>query len=295
VTADGVLRHASPTENSDLFWGLRGGGGNFGVVTAMAFDLYPVATIYGGNLVYSAEFARDALRFYRDWITTVPDELTSSIAILKYPPLPQLPDAIRGQTQVIVRAAFAGAAAGGAALIQPWLDWRSPMSNTFHEMPFTEIGTINNDPVDPRAVHASNEMFDRLSDDAIDVIVRYTTNSRSPLVFSELRQAGGAIARVNPDANAIGNRDALFYFQTSGLSPTPEARAAIQSYIRQYKDELRPYLRGGVYLNFMMGTEARDRTKDAYLPTAYQRLIALKAKYDPDNLFRFSYQLTNPS
>jgi FAD/FMN-containing dehydrogenase len=291
VTADGVLRHASPTEHSDLFWGLRGGGGNFGVVTAMAFDLYPVATIYGGNLVYPGGLAGDALRFYRDWITTAPDELTSSIAILKYPPLPELPEALRGKTLVIVRAAFAGGADDGAARIQPWLDWRTPISNTFHAMPFAEIGTINNDPVDPRATYGSNEMLDDLSDAAIDVIVGYATDSASPLVFNELRHAAGAIARVDADANAIGNRDALLYFQIGGLSPNPEARAGIEAYIQRYKRDLHTYLRGGVYLNFMIGGEARRRTKDAYLPETYQRLITLKAKYDPNNLFRFSYQL----
>ena len=291
VTADGLLRRASPTENSDLFWGVRGGGGNFGVVTTMAFNLYPVATIYGGNLIYPAEKAIGALRFFRDWAKAAPDELTSSIAILKYPPLPELPEAIRGKTLVIVRAAFSGAAAEGIALIQPWLDWQTPIANTFHEMPFSDIGLVNNDPVDPRAVYGSNEMFDELSEPAIDVIVSYATSTLSPLIFSELRHVGGAISRVARDANAIGNRDALFYFQTGGFSPTLAARAAVKAYVQRYKTDLRPYLRGGVYLNFMAGSEARQRVKDAYLPTSYRRLLDLKAKYDPDNLFRFSYQL----
>jgi hypothetical protein len=294
VTADGQLRRASPAEHSDLFWGLRGGGGNFGVVTAMEFNLYPVATIYGGNLIYPAELAPGALRFFRDWIKTVPDKLTSSIAILKYPPLPQLPEEVRGKTQVMVRAAFAGVASEGAALIQAWLDWHAPVGNTFGEMPFAAIGTVNNDPLEARAVYGSNELFDELSDTAIDVIVQYATSSASPLTFSELRHASGAIAHVDPTANAIGNRDAQLYFQVGGMTPTPEARAAVEAYIGQYKGELRPHLRGGVYLNFMMGNEARQRARDAYLPGSYQRLLELKARYDPENMFRYSYQLVEP-
>jgi FAD/FMN-containing dehydrogenase len=294
VTADGVLRHASASENGDLFWGLRGGGGNFGVVTAIEFALYPVATIYGGSLVYPGEFAGEALRFYREWIRTVPDELTSSIALMKFPSVAQVPEALRGKLQVMVRAAFAGAAAQGEAVLWPWLDWHAPTGNTLREMPFTEIGTIQNDPVNPTPSFGSNEMLDDLSDDAIDVIVRYTTDAASPLIFSELRHAGGAVARVAPNANAVGNRDALLYLQINGLAFTPEIRAALEAYLPRYKDALRPYLRGGVYLNFMRGDEARGRVRDAYPPATYERLIALKAKYDPENVFRFSYQLVAP-
>jgi FAD/FMN-containing dehydrogenase len=291
VTADGVLRHTSPTENSDLFWGLRGGGGNFGVVTALEIQLYPVAAVYGGTLTYPGDLAGDALRFYRDWIKTVPDELTSSIRIMKFPALPQLPEAMRGKIVVTVQAAFVGSAAQGEAWIRPWLDWNQPTSNTFHEIPFSEIGTISNDPVDPAAVFGSNEMLDNLSDDAIDVIVRYATDSTSPFALNELRHAGGAISRVAVDSNAIGNRDAQLFFQIGGPVFSPEVYTAMQAYLPRYKDAMKPYLRGGVYLNFMKGKEARTRVRDAYRPESYEQLLALKAKYDPDNVFRFSYQI----
>lgn len=291
VTADGVQRRASLTENSDLFWGLRGGGGNFGVVTAMEFDLYPVRTIYGGSLTYPAERIGDALRFFRDWTRTVPETLTSSIAIMKIPPLPQVPEALRGKRLAIVRAAFAGDPAEGETLMKTWLNWQTPISNTFQQMPFSEIGAISNDPVDPVESIVSNALFDDLSDDAIELIVRHATDTTSPLVVNELRHAGGAITRVDAGANAISNRDAQFYFQIGGIVFNPEARTAIKAYIKQYKDALRPYFRRGVYLNFMSGSEARDRAKDAYLPATYQRLLTLKAEYDPENMFRFSYQL----
>lgn len=291
VTADGRLRHASRSEHSELFWGLLGGGGNFGVVTAMEFDLVPVASVYGGRLVYDGDQARDALRFFRDWAKSVPVELTSSIVTLRYPSLPELPKALRGATHVIVRAAFVGDAATGAALLQPWLDWHTPLDNTFRELPFAAIGTIANDPVEPQAAYTTNEMFGALSDDAIDIIVRYATDSATPVLVSELRHVGGAIARGDAAAIAVGNRDAQFYFQMVGPTPTPEAHAAVESYIRCCKAELQPYLHGGVYLNFLKGNEARQRVQDAYRPGTYERLRELKATYDPDGMFRYSYQL----
>jgi FAD/FMN-containing dehydrogenase len=293
VTADGVLQHASPTENSDLFWGLRGGGGNFGVVTAMEFDLYPVPTVYGGSLVYPGEMAREALHFFRDWTKTVPDELTSTFAIVKFPPLAEVPDAFRGKTLALFVAAFAGSADEGKKWIQPWLDWKAPINNAFRAMPFAEIGSITNDPVDPTKAYGSSEMFDDLSDDAIDMIVRHATDSASPLTHNVLRHAGGAIARVPADASAIGNRDATLYLLMGGAAPTPEALAALKVYVQRYRTALQPYIRGGVWLNFMNGngSGAQERIKEAYLPATYERLLRLKAKHDPDNVFRFSYQL----
>jgi len=224
------------------------------------------------------------------------DRISSTTsALIKFPPLPQVPEAMRGKLQVLVRAAFAGNAGEGQALIQPWLDWRTPGSNTFHEMPFSEIGTIQNDPVAPTASAGSSEMFDTLSDEAIDIIVRSMTDAASPLVFSELRHAGGAIARADAGASAVGNREATFNLVIGALVTTPEARTAIQAAIEHYKADLQPYLRGGVYLNFMAGflagSELRHRTKDAYLHKTFERLVALKARYDPENVFRFSYQL----
>jgi FAD/FMN-containing dehydrogenase len=294
VTADGTLRHASATENSDLFWAIRGGGGGFGIVTAMEFALYPVSSLYGGELVYPSELAADALRLYREWIRALPDEMTSSISLAKFPNLPQLPEAIRGKKLVLLRAAYAGDAAQGQALIQPWLDWHTPLSDTFKVVPFAEVGTISNDPVNPTPSEHSNELLDTLSDDAIDVMVRFMTDDACALAFTELRHAGGAIARVDADANAIGNRDALLYMQMSGLALTPAIRETVEQQIQRYKDALAPSLRGNVYLNFLAGEEARRRAKDGYLPQTYARLVALKAKYDPQNLFRYSFQIALP-
>lgn len=294
VTPDGELRHTSPTENSELFWGLRGGGGNFGVVTTMEFDLYPVAALYGGNMVYPGDLAGEALRFFREWVKTAPEELTSSIQILKIPSLPGIPPQLQGKVQVILRAAYTGNPREGEALIQKWLDWCPPVSSDFHELPFSDVATISNDPVDPSPGYGSNETLADLSDTAIDIMVRHATNPPSPLAITELRHAGGAITRVPADANAVSNRDAVFFLQIAGPAPTPELLTAMKAAIHDYKDDLRPHVRGGVYLNFMKGEEAAERGADAYLPQTHARLVALKQQYDPQNLFRFSYQLVAP-
>jgi UDP-N-acetylenolpyruvoylglucosamine reductase len=293
VTPGGELRHTSPIENRELFWGLRGGGGNFGVVTAMEFKLYPVATLYGGSLTYPGELARDALRFYREWLKGIPDELTTHFGIYKFPDLPQLPEAIRGKTRVILRAAYDGDVVQGQCLLQPWLDWQTPLANAFRQMPFAEIATISNDNITPVLAHPTNDMLNELSDEVIEIIVRNATANNSPLIYNELRHAGGAIARVERDANAVGNRDASFYLTIGGVVFAPEMRSIMESYIRQYKSELRPYLHGGIYLNFSESNETRARVQDAFSPQAYARLLALKAKYDPKNLFRYSYPLVD--
>jgi hypothetical protein len=260
-------------------------------VTALEFELVSLKTFYGGSLIYPAEMAGDVFRFFREWVKVNPDEQASSVALFKFPNIPQLPDAIRGKKQVFVRGVYAGNAADGAARIQPWLDWRAPLVNTFAELPFTEIGVVSNDPPEPGAAYTSGEQINTLSDEVIDLIVEHVLDDKSPYVYNEVRHAGGAIASTPSDTNAVGNRDAEFWLQMLGTTPTPQAYAGVRAYTQQYKEKLRPHVPGGVFLNFMTGGEAKERMEDAYLPESYARLVALKAKYDPQNLFRFSYQL----
>jgi FAD/FMN-containing dehydrogenase len=293
VTGDGEFRRASRTEHSDLFWALRGGGGNFGVVTAIELELYTVPTLYGGTLVYPEESVREALVFYRAWIRTVPDELTSAFAIVRFPDIEQIPEAFRGKTLALVTGAFAGSATEGEPWIQPWLDWQIPIDNAFREMPFSEVGSITNDPVDPVAEYGSSDMFDDLSDEAIDVIVRHATDPASPVSLNVLRHAAGAIARVPAADSAIANRDAWLYLLMAGEASDAQALATLKDYVERYRTALRPHTRGGVWMNFMNGNgdSARERIGEAYPPETLDRLREVKARYDPDNMFRFSFQL----
>jgi UDP-N-acetylenolpyruvoylglucosamine reductase len=290
VTADGRLRRISAREEAELFWGVRGGGGGFGVVTALEFDLYPVAKVYGGSLVYPGEVARDAVRFFRDWVQTTPQELTSSISIFKYPPAAFLPEEIRGKTQVVVRAVYTGDEKPGRSAMNAWLDWRTPDANTFCEMPFAAIGQVSNDRTEPVESYQANALFDNLPDAAIDQIVHAATDGGSPLFATEIRHAGGAIAQADPAICAMSHRDAQFCLIIVGIPFNPAMRAPIAAYQGQTLEALEPYTNKRVFANFMNRPEALDHVRDAYSPEAYARLVALKANVDPDNLFRFAYR-----
>jgi hypothetical protein len=288
VTANGQLRRASATENADLFWGLRGGGGSFGVITGMEVQLYPVTTVYAGNLMYPIDAAREVFAHYREWAADAPDELTSSIVIMNFPPIPAVPEFLRGQSVVIVRGCYVGDVERGAELIQDWRDWKTPMADMFGPLPFSQVAAISNDPVDPVAGLSTTASLRALDDDVIETLIRYGV-AKNGLVVTEIRQAGGAIARVDPQANAYGNRSTSMILQFIGMTPTPAAHHDLAQYIDHIRQDLSPYLTDRVYINFLEGQEKRERTKDAYSPETYRRLTQLKARYDPENLFRFSF------
>jgi FAD/FMN-containing dehydrogenase len=293
VTAAGEAVRASATEHPTLFWALRGGGGNFGVVTGMEIRLYPVTEVYGGNLFYPASQVKAVFQRYRDWIAAAPEELTSAVVIMNFPPIPALPEHLRGQSFVIVRGCYCGPVTEGEALLKYWRDWQTPVMDAWQAMPFAEAASISADPVDPMPGMASGAWLADLSDDAIDTIIRYGRpgNGPSPLVKVEIRHAGGAISRVSPEAAAYGNRDATLIMETIAVTPTPEVSHAIEEYNREFQRALTGHLTGGVYLNFLEGREARERTPDAFSVAAFHRLIAAKAAYDPDNRFSHSFAI----
>ncbi|MCC7446051.1 MAG: FAD-binding oxidoreductase [Anaerolineae bacterium] len=291
VTPDGCLVRASETENSDLFWALRGGGGNFGIVTGMAIKLYPVTTIYGGTLVYPAEQAKEVLVHYREWIANAPDELTSSITLMNFPPIPAVPEFLRGRSGILVRAAYAGAVADGEALINnTWVNWKAPIANMFRAMPFADVAEISNDPKDPMPSVGTGAWMREMSDEAIDTLIQYGIGT--PITMIEIRHAGGAITRINRQANPYSNRDAVLLMHAAAAAPTRELHERLNVYMTQLMNALQPALTGGVFLNFLNGKEARARTKDAYTAENYQRLQAIKARYDPENRFRHSFDIS---
>jgi hypothetical protein len=293
VTADGQIRRVSSGENSDLFWGMRGGGGSLAIVTGMEVQLYPVTTVYGGNLIYPAEMAKEVITFYREWIASAPDELTSSFSIMNLPPIPDVPEFLRGKSVVMIRGCYAGSVEEGEALVQQWLDWNPPLANLFGVMPFTQVGMISNDPENPSAAMSSGAWLRELSDEAIDTLVQYgvSRNGSCPLVFTEVRHAGGAISRVDKNANAYGNRDAAHIIQMVGMLPVPESSSSVEQYMTQFKQALQPHLTGGVYMNFLEGEESRKRVKDGYREENFRRLTEIKAQYDPENFLGYSFNI----
>lgn len=293
VTADGRLVRASETENSDLFWGLRGGGGSFGVVVGMEIRLYPVTTVFAGNLLYPIEVAKEVFAHYREWIADAPEELTSSISVFTYPPIPQIPEFLQGKSVVIVRGAYCGPIEEGQAMIEEWEKWMTPMANMWRVTPFIEADTISNDPTDPMPSMSTSVWIKEMDDQTVDTLLQYVvpTNGPLPVLGIEIRYAGGVISKVDPKANAYSNRESSLVVAMLGLTPTPEIQQAFHDYTNMIKQALTPQLTGGVYINFLEGEERWNRTKDAFTPENYQRLTAIKAKYDPENRFRFSLNI----
>ncbi|RIK41802.1 MAG: FAD-binding oxidoreductase [Chloroflexi bacterium] len=293
VTMDGQLRRASAMENSDLFWGLRGGGGSLGIVTSMEIQLYPVTTVYGGNLFYPIDQAQAVFVRYREWVANAPDELTSSIVIMNFPPIPDVPEPMRGQSFVIVRGCYAGPVAEGEKLLQFWRAWQTPLIDDFKPMPFSAVATISAEPIDPLPIFSTGAWLRTLSDEAIATLIRYgAAHNGSPLLFAEVRHAGGAMARVQPEAGAYSNRGANHLLHMLGIASTPEVGIALRQHTDQVKSALQPDLTGGVYMNFLEGEESRQRVSQGFTPAAYQRLTRLKAVYDAENRLAYAFNIT---
>jgi FAD/FMN-containing dehydrogenase len=295
VTADGELLRVSAFENADLFWGLKGGGGNFGIVTSLEFALYPLTTVYGGNLFYSLERAAEVLELYNRWIDTLPDEMTTAIAFMNFPPVPELPEPLRGGSFISVRGCYCGEPVeAGEELLKDWREFGEPLVDTFGVMPYRQMDAISMDPLDPLAIYTHVELLHELSPEAIEKLVELAgVESESPLAMLELRQLGGALARTSADLSPIGRRASQFIMFGLGISPTPEATPEVAQRVHEHlarlAEEMRPYETGATYVNFLeLGDWTPEQTQTAYSPEDWERLVGLKNRYDPDNLFRFN-------
>jgi FAD/FMN-containing dehydrogenase len=289
VTATGELVRASESENSELFWGLRGGGGGFGVITGMEMQLHPVEMVYGGNLIFPIEQAKTVFSRYREWIEAAPDELTSSMVIMNFPPLPVVPEFLRGKSVAMVRGCYCGPLEQGEAVMKFWRDGQPPvMIDDFKAMPFSQVSTISNDPVDPIASKATGMWMGDISDETLELLIEL---ARPPLISAEVRHAGGAIAHVDPQTCAYSHRSEQYLLSLIGMTPNLEEQNAFAQQAARIAKALKPHLNGKVYMNFLGGAEARERTRDGFSAEAYRRLQAIKAKYDPDNRFNHSYAI----
>lgn len=287
VTADGQRRTASPDENADLFWGLRGGGGSLAAVTGMEVQLFPVETVYGGFMVYPPALAADILTRWREWIPTLPDEMTTSVKVINLPDMDDVPELLRGQTAVFLSGCHAGPIEEGAALMDSWREWQPPMLDAFRPMPFSQVAEISQDPVEPMPSFVTGVWLNELDDATIDALVRYGTlqEGKVPLIFVEVRHVGGAVRSADAAGSAFGHRDAELLLELVGIVPAPPLWQVLTDYADRLKAEIAPALTGTVYMNFLEGEEAITRVQDGFPAETFERLVALKAKYDPDNLF----------
>ena len=293
VTLDGVLRTVDAEHDAGLFWALRGGGGSFGVVTSMEIRLYPVTTVYAGNLYYPADRAREIFQRFREWSATAPDELTASIVLMNYPPFPELPPFLSGKSFVIVRGCYCGPIEEGERLMQSWRAWQTPVIDDFKTISFREAASISQDPVDPAPFAITGAWLNDLSDEAARTLIAHTLphGGPPPLVFSEVRLAGGAIAKVDPNTNAYSHRDGRFAWMSVGIPMNPDMARVIKEHFERMHVALDKELSGRVYVNFVDGEEARQKTRASFGEANFRRLQAIKAEFDPEDRLRFALDI----
>jgi hypothetical protein len=276
VTPDGRLARADADHEPDLLWAVKGGGG-VGVVTALEMTLYPVRELYAGGLFFPIQRSSDVLNAWCEWTGTVPDEVTSVGRILRVPPLPDVPELLRGRAFTVVEAACLGDARAGAELIRP-LRELGPELDTFAAIPAPALQKVHMDPEPP--VPVVSDLADAPSG-AIDALLALAgPDADTPLVSVELRHLGGALAREAPGGGALAKIDAKYVMFAGGITPTPEMGSAVRAHERAAKDALIAWHAGHDYYNFL----ETPAEADAVLPPgAYRRLRQIKARYDPDS------------
>jgi FAD/FMN-containing dehydrogenase len=286
VTADGRLVRADADHGSDIFWAVRGGGGSFGIVTAIEFALYPVAEVYAGALFFPVERAAEVLDAWRIWTKDTPRELTSAARLMQFPPIPDLPDHLRGRAFVIVEAAFVGSEEALAELVRPLRDL-GPEVDTFAAIPASELRHLHMDPPQPVPGAGDGMTLARLDREGIEALVEIAgPGSGSPLVSVELRQLGGAFAEASPGHGAVGTLDAEFALFAVGMAPNRGAEAAVRAHVVALREALAPWEDGRGYFNFADGPRDGD---GLFPPETYRALQAVKAVHDPGELFRASH------
>lgn len=286
VTADGRLVRASEEENEDLFWGLRGGGGNFGIVTSFEYRLHPVGPILlGGMLMYPADQAREILRFYRDFMQEAPDDLGGGCAFVTAPPEPFVPEHLRGTQILAIVICYTGPIEEGEAAIRPLKEFRSPTVDMVGPMPYTVLQSMT-DAGTPSGMqnYWKAGFLDELPDEAIDAFVAHAQRVTSPLTQVMLLPMGGAIGRVADGETPLALRDAAFNFHAIAMWADPAEQAEHIKWARETEAAMQPWMTERIYLNFI-GDEGEERVRSAFDPEKYQRLVALKDKYDPANMF----------
>jgi FAD/FMN-containing dehydrogenase len=285
VTAGGELITASADEHGDLFWALRGGGGNFGIVTELEFRLYPADPLYGGMAFFDAARAPAALARYRDWALDEPDESNTALVVMTLPPLPQVPEALRGRRVLMLRSLYAGDAAEGERVIAPLLEAAGePLMGGFAPLTYGDTATMMGPPPPPAVGEVHIEFFRDVPDDVLDVVA----DPDGPPVAIEFRHWGGEMARPGDDAGPIGHRDVPFSVVVTSLAQDRAGWPAAKADADEIVARLRPYATGASFLNFL-GDPAR--TRDAYTPADYERLREVKATYDPDNVFHRGHNI----
>jgi FAD/FMN-containing dehydrogenase len=291
VDAEGEVVRADDTTNPDLFWAVRGGGGNFGIVTALEFRLYPIADVYAGMLLWDLGRAEDVLRTWADWSVTAPEEISTSLRFMRFPPMPDLPDFLRGRSLVVVDGAALLDDDAAAEALAP-LRALAPEMDTFGRVPATVVTQIHMDPPAPVPAVGAGTMLDRLDDDAVAAFLAAVgPGVETPVFIAELRQLGGAVSRPSSDgslAHLAGSHAAMFV----AMAPTPERAAAGHQATADLVTALAPWANGRNFPNF---SDSPIDPASAYEADAWTRLQAVKAEVDPQGLFLANHEIRSRS
>jgi FAD/FMN-containing dehydrogenase len=288
VTSDGRVVVTDAHHDPDLFWALRGGGGNFGVVTAIEFELYEIAEVYAGMLAFPWERAREVLRAWREWTRTAPEEITTAARILQVPPLPEIPEPFRGRGLVVIDGAYLGDEADAIEALAP-LRALGPEVDTFAMMAPDQLLTIHMDPPEPVPNSGDGALLDVVPAEAIDALVHVAgPESGSPLLMVELRHLGGALARAGEGHGAVATMEGDYALFAVGMAPDADTAAIVDEHVDLVKTALCEWDAGRRYLNF---SERPIDTRRAYTAAAYRRLQAVKTLVDPDDMFRANHPI----
>jgi FAD binding domain len=289
VTADGEPRTVNAGSDPDLFWALRGGGGGYGIVTALHVDLLPIAEAYAGALLFPPELTRDALHVYRGWAAGVPEEVASMVRMMNLPPLPDIPEVIRGKKFLQIAATCIGSKEEGEKAIAPLREIGEPLMDTFDQIPATGLTRIAMDPEPPVPGLCHHRLLSELTDEALDALYEVAgPESDSPLLLAEVRQLGGALARPADGGGALDKLDAEFVMFGVGMLMDPGMRDPIDAQLDKMADAVQPWAAEGGYFNYA----ERSCDVDAILPAqTCERLGHVKRSWDPDNLIRANHSL----
>ena len=291
VTADGEFVRATEDENADLFWGLRGGGGNFGIVTEFEFRCVPLGThVLAGPIIWPMTMSGDVLRFYRDWVADAPDELMTIVVHRKAPPLPIIPAELHGQPVVMVIPCWVGDVEAGEAFLKPLREFGPPVADACVQKPYLAHQAMLDPSFPPgRWYYFKSCDIAELTDEVIDITMERSLQIESPLTSFPIWQMGGAVSRVGDDETAFNGRTASFTYNIGVCTETAEGFERERDWVRSFWDALAPWHQG-VYVNFL-GDEGADRVRQSYGAEKWERLKALKQKYDPDNFFRLNQNI----
>ena len=286
VTADGRLVRASRHEHPELFWALRGGGGNFGAVVAIEFELIPLRKVYAGMLMFPWENVREIMHTWREWTATVPDTVTTSFRIMQLPPMPELPDFLRGRSVVLIDGAIIENDERAAELLAP-LRALGPEIDTFESIAPAGLSYIHMDPEDPMPGMSDSALLDALPAEAVEAVVEVAgPGSGSPMLMFEIRHLGGALGRYG--GGALSRFEGEYVYFAAGVPMDPGVTAALESHFALVGAALAPYTSGRQYLNFA----ERPHDPAAFFGTeTYERLRRVKAAVDPLELFRGNHQI----